>query len=57
MTIRGVPAGTLIKLAGALIPLLLAALVTAAWQNSRTLAVMTAELEHVQTDLARRDCK
>jgi hypothetical protein len=57
MTVRGVPAGTWIKLAGALIPLLLAALVTVGWQNSRTLAVMTAELEHVQADLARRDCK
>lgn len=57
MTVRGVPAGTWFKLAGALIPLLLAALVTVGWQNSRTLAVMTAELQHVQADLARRDCR
>jgi hypothetical protein len=57
MTVRGVPAGTWFKLAGALIPLLLAALVTVGWQNSRTLAVMSAELAHVQADMVKRDCR
>jgi len=42
------------KIAAAVVPLLLVGLVTIAWNNSHTLGVLKAELEHVQLDLERR---
>jgi hypothetical protein len=41
------------KLAAALGPLLLGALVTIAWQNSHALAVLSLNVEHLRVDLER----
>jgi hypothetical protein len=40
-----------VKLLAALIPVLLGALVTIAWQNSHRLAVLTAEVANVEQEM------
>ena len=41
-----------VKVLAALIPVLLGALVTLAWQNSHRLVVITNDLEHVEDEVS-----